>query len=263
MSAAILAVLSGVTLSWWAGALARLAASGCGQMSIWACTADAAPAAAAALVTTVAARAAWLGIAAARRVDALPRIPVPSAVAATTVRAARVVCLDTGDRLAFCAGLWRPRLYVSRGAVERLAADELAAVLAHEEAHLQRRDPLRGLLRRAGADVLFFAPLARHWDHRRRLRAELAADRAAVRRTGVPALAGALLSMVATAPAETAAFGPATGSALDARIAVLTDTAAPADPIPVGTSVVSLVGSLATAAVVLCLAPLALALGLP
>ncbi|MBW0106312.1 M56 family metallopeptidase [Pseudonocardia sp. KRD291] len=254
----------GAALLWGAGALPALTALGCGQMPLRACSADAVPAAAAILAGAAAVRVAWLGGAVARRVRALNRVPAPPALTAAgaRLRNSRVVCLATGDQLAFCAGLWRPRLYVSLGAVQRLAADELAAVLAHEDAHARRRDPLRAILRRAGADVLFFAPLVRHWDRRRRLRAELAADRAAVHRAGAPALAGALLGMVATAPPGATAFGPVASSAIDARIAALTDTAAPTNPIPISAGAMTVIGSLAAAALVLCLPPLTLALGL-
>ena len=258
------AAVAGAALLWCVLTLPAPAA-GCGQMSLRECSADAVPVAVVVLVVAVTLRAVWLGVTAARRTRALARVPVPPAlaVAAAGVRTAPVVCLAGRDRVAFCAGLWRPRLYVSLGAVGRLAADELAAVLAHEDAHARRRDPLRGLLRRAGADVLFFAPLVRHWDHRRRLRAELAADRAAVGHAGAPALAGALLGMVAAAPTGVTAFGPTSaGHAIDVRIAALTATPTPTDPVPVGTGATSVVGSLAVAALVLCLAPLALALGL-
>ena len=44
---------------------------------------------------------------------------------------------------AFCAGFLRPRVYVSRGAVELLTPDELRAVLQHEHHHWRMRDPLR------------------------------------------------------------------------------------------------------------------------
>jgi len=44
---------------------------------------------------------------------------------------------------AFCAGLIRPRVYVSSGAIALLDGAALAAVLAHERHHASRRDPLR------------------------------------------------------------------------------------------------------------------------
>src|SRR3984885_3279748 len=44
---------------------------------------------------------------------------------------------------AFCVGLFRPRVYVSTGAVAILDEAALSAVLAHERHHARRRDPLR------------------------------------------------------------------------------------------------------------------------
>src|SRR5206468_1717236 len=42
---------------------------------------------------------------------------------------------EAGAPLAFCAGWLRPRVFVSRAAVERLSGAELRAVLAHEAHH--------------------------------------------------------------------------------------------------------------------------------
>jgi Zn-dependent protease with chaperone function len=77
---------------------------------------------------------------------------------------------------AFCAGLLRPRIYVSAGALEALGADELRAVLAHERMHLQRRDPLRLVTGRLLGEALFFAPVVRALVSRYDMLAELAAD---------------------------------------------------------------------------------------
>ena len=254
-----------VALGWWAATMPTTAVMGCALMLLGACTLDAAPAVATGLVLALGARSTWLGVGAARRIGALDQAPIPPqlAAAAAGLATAPVICLATSERVAFCAGLWRPRLYVSVGAVVGLADDELVAVLAHEDAHARRRDPVRGVLRRAGADVLFFAPLARWWDRRQRLRAELAADRCAAYRAGAPALAGALLSLAtAPAPAVAPAFGPSTGPALQARIDALTEHPAPGEPVPLRAGAVTLLGSLAMTALALCAAPLALLLGI-
>ncbi len=60
----------------------------------------------------------------------------------------RISFLDRAGPAVYCAGLRRQRVVVSRGAIERLDDAELAAALAHEQAHLERRDPARswGLL---------------------------------------------------------------------------------------------------------------------
>lgn len=95
---------------------------------------------------------------------------------------------------AVCAGYLVPRIYVSRGALEALRADELRAVVAHESHHRRRRDPLRLLVARVLADALFFLPALRSIGERYAALVELAADEAAVRALGGRgALARALL----------------------------------------------------------------------
>ena len=54
---------------------------------------------------------------------------------------------------AFCAGLVRPAIYVSEGTL-RAGEGELRAVLAHEDEHRARLDPLRRLLARMVGDAL-------------------------------------------------------------------------------------------------------------
>ena len=113
-----------------------------------------------------------------------------------------VTVVEDSKPRAFCAGLLRPRIYVSTATVAQLNDDELQAVLAHESHHARKRDPLRVFLGRMIGDSLFFVPAARRLGGRYAALAELAADRAAVRATGDPApLASALLSFEAADPA--------------------------------------------------------------
>jgi Zn-dependent protease with chaperone function len=85
---------------------------------------------------------------------------------------------------AFCAGLLRPRVYVSRGALEILSDAELAAVLAHERHHAAQRDPLRLTSARLLAAGLFFVPPLRRAVERQHSLAEIGADEAAVGAAG-------------------------------------------------------------------------------
>ncbi len=82
---------------------------------------------------------------------------------------------------AFCAGLLRPRIYLSDATLELLEADELTAVVAHEAHHARSRDPLRIFFARLLSDALFFLPVLRRLSERYAALAELAADAAAVR----------------------------------------------------------------------------------
>lgn len=95
---------------------------------------------------------------------------------------------------AFCAGFLRPRIFLSRGAVERLPVAELAAVVAHERHHLERRDPLRIMAARVLRDALFFLPVLRRLERRYAALAEIAADEAAAQQRSPQTLASALLA---------------------------------------------------------------------
>jgi hypothetical protein len=107
----------------------------------------------------------------------------------------RTHVVDDDTPQAFCIGLLRPRIYISRAALELLRDDERAAVLAHEAHHTRRRDPLRLLVARALAEGLFFLPAVRRLPERYAAFAELAADQAATaERGGRRALASALLA---------------------------------------------------------------------
>lgn len=110
-----------------------------------------------------------------------------------TIEGVGFTVIDGSRATAFCAGLLRPRVYVSSPALRLLTPSELAAVLAHEAHHRARRDPLRILAARALADAFFFLPVLRRTSDRYRQLAELAADEAAARAHGSSILASALL----------------------------------------------------------------------
>ena len=105
--------------------------------------------------------------------------------------------------LAFCAGLVRPRIYVSTETIDALDCAELEAVIAHERHHARKRDPLRIFIAGVLSDGLFFAPALRRLADRYSALAELAADRAAVRvhRDDPGPLASALLAFENADPA--------------------------------------------------------------
>jgi len=103
---------------------------------------------------------------------------------------------------AFCAGYLRPRVYISKGALDSLTIPQLDAVLAHEHHHQLVRDPLRFAVGRILARALFFVPVLRPLVERDADLAELNADGAAVRASAgrQGPLASALLVFDATAP---------------------------------------------------------------
>lgn len=111
-----------------------------------------------------------------------------------------VLVIDDPRPQAFCAGFLRPRVYISRSALNLLGDAELEAVLAHEHHHRRVRDPLRFACGQMFSQALFFLPALRALFGRYRDVAELNADGAAVRvgAGGSAALASALLAFDAS-----------------------------------------------------------------
>lgn len=111
--------------------------------------------------------------------------------------------LSVSERLAAPVALGTAEVCVPRGLLPRLSLAQRRALLAHEAAHLERRDPLWIAAAEWIASLSAFQPLARRVVAALRRDAELLCDDAAVRRTGD---AGALARALATL-AE--AFDPA------------------------------------------------------
>jgi hypothetical protein len=111
---------------------------------------------------------------------------------------------------AFCAGYFRPSVYISHRTVELLSQPELDAVLAHEHHHRRVRDPLRLAAARILSQALFFVPVLRPLCERYADVAELSADRAAVSAgAGHTAhLASALLAFDDSGPPDVAGVSP-------------------------------------------------------
>jgi Zn-dependent protease with chaperone function len=91
-----------------------------------------------------------------------------------------VFMIDDERAEAFCAGLLRPRVYVTTGALARLDEQAFDAVLMHEREHARRRDPLRLATSRVIARSLFFLPAIRELRRGQKLLAEASADESAV-----------------------------------------------------------------------------------
>ena len=67
--------------------------------------------------------------------------------------------LDVDEPVMLCAGARRPVLVVSRGACSRLDDGALEAAVAHELAHVERRDPAAGWLLMAVRAACWFNPV--------------------------------------------------------------------------------------------------------
>jgi Zn-dependent protease with chaperone function len=116
--------------------------------------------------------------------------------------------IDDAQPRAFCAGLLRPRVYVSTGALSLLDDAALGAVLAHERHHARRHDPLRLAAGRVLARALFFLPALGDLVERQQALAELSADESAV--NDLPGNRSALARAMLTF-SDTPADGGSTG----------------------------------------------------
>lgn len=95
----------------------------------------------------------------------------------------------------FTTGFFRPVVFVAEDLAVRLPESELVAVLAHEAAHVRRRDPLSLTVLRGVAHAFFWLPLIRRLTEDFAEDAELAADDFAARRAGRLSVAAALVSL--------------------------------------------------------------------
>ena len=126
----------------------------------------------------------------------------PVVASDATFDAARAAAVPTGSiRLvdglpipAFTSGWLRPVIHVSTDLERQLTPAQLTAVLAHEHAHVRRRDPARLTLLRALGCLLFWLPAMRRLAADVADDAEIIADDFAVRGDPV-ALASAILAL--------------------------------------------------------------------
>lgn len=141
-------------------------------------------------------------------------------------RADGIRVLDHATPTAYCLPGWRSRVVLTQGALAALPADELAAVLAHERAHLRGRHDLLieyfTVLHHSVPDPVRSPEALREV----RLLVEALADRAAVRRSGPVATARALMAL-ARGQAPEAGLGAGGDGTTAVRMRLLA-----ADPLP-------------------------------
>ena len=107
------------------------------------------------------------------------------AQAAGVTRAVRLRVLD-GIASPVTAGIWRPVVLVPAALITGMPPDLLAALLAHELAHIRRHDYLVNLLQNAIEALLFFHPAVWWISRGVRLEREHIADDFAARQLGEP-----------------------------------------------------------------------------
>src|ERR1700742_82182 len=118
--------------------------------------------------------------------------------------------VDHPQPAAYCVAGRHPTVVLTTGAVQALDADQLAAVLAHERAHLTGRHHRLIAMARIGRQVLPFVPLMRDADAQVARLAEMHADDAATRTCEPAPLATALVILAAGASPAPALAAAAT-----------------------------------------------------
>lgn len=126
-------------------------------------------------------------------------------------------------------GIWKPRLVVARSVVLRCSERELAAVLAHEGAHVVAHDNLRRLWLQCAVDALCWTARAKAMVRAWQDAAEDAADdRAATAGSRAVDLASALVTVAKLAPGRSLTLFPTAacfyrGDGLERRVRRLLD----------------------------------------
>ena len=148
--------------------------------------------------------------------------PEPVALDGISVPA---IAVDAAFPIVAVAGVVRPRLIIARSVLQSCSSDELSAILAHEQRHIDRRDNLRRMLLTAAPDVLSWLPASNRFFSAWREATEEAADDAASQAgiEGRIRLASALIKVAKLAPAGPARVVMPTsalycGESLDRRI---------------------------------------------
>jgi hypothetical protein len=148
--------------------------------------------------------------------------PIWKAAVATSLDPDRLRVVEGLPTPAFTAGWLRPRIYVAAALGCELTHDELAAVLAHEAAHVERRDPLRLSVLRFLGCTLFWIPALRRLAAEVADEGELRADDVAAEKHGL-ALASALVRLGTwKRPARVMGVGFTDGDLLERRVRRLT-----------------------------------------
>jgi Zn-dependent protease with chaperone function len=169
------------------------------------------------------------------------------------------VLVEHPEPVAYCVAGRHPTVILSTGALQALDPAQLAAVLAHERAHLTGRHHRLLALARIGSLVLPFLPLMRDADAQVARLVEMHADDAAARASDPRSLATALVVLATGA-------SPAPGLAAAATDSVqrIRRLLRPAEPLgPARRQLLrATAASLALAPVLLAIAPAMLALAL-
>lgn len=101
-------------------------------------------------------------------------------LATHNLAATNIVFLNLTSPHAFCLGFFQPRIWLTAGLLKLLSDAELTAVLAHEQHHSLKRDPLCLMISRAIKSAFFFLPGLTDLAQAAEVQQEIAADQAAI-----------------------------------------------------------------------------------
>jgi hypothetical protein len=185
--------------------------------------------AAVALLVAAVARGAGAWRAASRRARAWRRASRPLSLEGTPMP---VFAVDMAAPVMALAGVFRPRLLITRGVLDALTEEELRAGVAHELGHWRAWDNLKRLAMRAAPDVLWLTSAAPTIETRWASAAEHAADhRACADERARCALASALVKVARLTPRRTPIAEPIStlvdGGDIASRVQHLLDDTAP------------------------------------
>jgi hypothetical protein len=126
----------------------------------------------------------------------------------------RPISLTVSPRIDDVMAIGRSEICISRNLLPDLEVSEQESALAHEIAHLRRRDPLWAMGAQALSVLFFFQPLHRWVAHRLQEEAEYICDEWAVRRTGnASAMARSLVKVALLREREAPVMAAASGMA--------------------------------------------------
>ncbi len=141
--------------------------------------------------------------------------------------------IDADAPLMALVGILRPRLFVTRGLIDALTAEELGASVTHEIGHSRAWDNVKRLAMRAAPDLLGESDAAQTLERRWAAAAERRADACAAGGAARCALASALVKVARLMPSTIPDIGEpistlVSGGDLAARVEGLLDDRTPA-----------------------------------
>lgn len=107
----------------------------------------------------------------------------------------RIILIKDTRPLAFCMGIFSPKIYLSSGLIKIMNSRELEAVILHERYHVESKDNLCLIGLHFLKNLLFFFPFATDIVHNFEKNEEMAADQKAADIVGTISVVSALKKM--------------------------------------------------------------------